>query len=158
MWGEAVHTAIYIKNRLPHRAIKITPYEKLHGKKPSIKHLQSFRRKCYVHVLSEQRKTGSKLLLRAKEGRLVEYVSSTDKIYRGYSLSEHRIVESRQVRFTSLENQQSKSKLNQDEEESTAEETLNSVVLSLRSRRRVQQSNQCLQQQESQESQSDEES
>jgi hypothetical protein len=64
-------------------------------------------------------------------------VSSTDKIYRVYISSEHRIVESRQVRFTSLENQQSKSKPEQDEEESTAEETLNSVVLSLRSRRRV---------------------
>jgi hypothetical protein len=158
MWGEAVHTAVYIKNRLSHRAVKITPYEELHGEKPFIKHLQSFGRKCYVHVLPEQRKAGSKLLLRAKEGRLVGYVSSTDKIYRVYISSEHRIVESRQVRFASLENKQSKSKPEQDEEESTAEETPKSVVLPLRSRRRVQQSNQRLQQQESQESQSDEES
>jgi hypothetical protein len=158
MWGEAVHTAVYIKNRLPHRAVKTTPYEELHGEKPSIKHLQPFERKCYVHVLPEQRKAGSKLLLRAKEGRLVGYVSSTDKIYRVYISSEHRIVESRQVRFAPLENKQSKSKPQQDEEESTAEETLNSVVLPLRSRRRVQQSNQRLQQQESVESQSDEES
>jgi hypothetical protein len=118
--------------------VKITPYEKLHGEKPFIKHLQSFERKCYVHVLSEQRKAGSKLLLRAKEDRLVEYVSSTDKIYRVYISSEHRIVESCQVRFASLEKQQSKSKPEQDEEESTAEETLNSVVLPLRSRRKVQ--------------------
>jgi hypothetical protein len=132
--------------------VKITSYEKLHGEKSFIKHLQSFERKCYVHVLSEQRKTDSKLLLRAKEGRLVEYVSSTDKIYRVYISSEHRIVESRQIRFASLENQQSKSKPNQDEEVSTAEETLNSVVLPLRSRRKVQQSDQRLQQQESEES------
>jgi hypothetical protein len=139
--------------------MKITSYEKLHGEKPFIKHLQPFRRKCYVHVLSEQRKAGSKLLLRAKEDRLVEYVSSTDKIYRVYISSEHRIVESHQIRFAPLENQQSKSKSEQDEEESTAEETLNSVVLSLRSRRKVQQlNNQRLQQQESEESQSDEES
>jgi hypothetical protein len=139
--------------------VKTTPYEELHGEKPSIKHLQPFGRKCYVHVLPEQRKTGSKLLLRAKEGRLVEYMSSTDKIYRVYISSEHRIVESRQIRFASLENQQSKSKSEQDEEESTAEETFNSVVLPLRSRRKVQQfNNQRLQQQESEESQSDEES
>jgi hypothetical protein len=85
-------------------------------------------------------------------------VSSTDKIYRVYISSEHRIVESRQIRFASLENQQSKSKSEQDEEESTAEETSNSVVLSLRSRRKVQQFDQHLQQQESEKSQSDEES
>jgi hypothetical protein len=39
MWEETVHTAIYIKNRLSHRAMKITSYEKLHGEKPFIKHL-----------------------------------------------------------------------------------------------------------------------
>jgi hypothetical protein len=138
--------------------MKTTSYEKLHGEKSFIKHLQSFERKCYVHVLLEQRKTDSKLLFRAKEDRLVEYVSSTDKIYRVYISSEHRIVESRQVRFASLEKQQSKSKSEQDEEESTAEETLNSVVLPLRSRRKVQQFDQRFQQQESEESQSDEES
>jgi hypothetical protein len=139
--------------------VKITLYEELHGEKPFIKYLQSFERKYYVHVLPEQRKAGSKLLLRAKEDRLVGYVSSTDKIYRVYISSEYRIVESRQVRFASLENQQSKSKSEQDEEESTAEETLNSVVLPLRSWRKVQQfNNQRLQQQESEESQSDKES
>src|SRR5215213_8116152 len=67
MWGEAVHTAIYVKNRLSHRAVRTTSYEKLHNEKPSIKHLQSFEQRCYVHVLSKQRKTGSKLLLRAKK-------------------------------------------------------------------------------------------
>jgi hypothetical protein len=138
--------------------MKITSYEKLHDEKSFIKHLQSFERKYYVHVLSEQRKTDSKLLLRAKEDRLVEYVSSTDKIYRVYISSEQRIVESRQVRFTSLDVQQSKSKSKQDEEESTTEETLNSVVLSLRNWRKIQQINQRFQQQESEESQSDEES
>src|SRR5215213_1648731 len=73
MWDEAVHTAVYVKNRLSHRAVQTTSYEKLHDEKPSIKHLQPFEQKCYVHVLSEQRKTDSKLLLRAKKDRLVEY-------------------------------------------------------------------------------------
>jgi hypothetical protein len=67
MWGEAVHTAVYVKNRLPHRAVKTTSYEELHGEKSSIKHLQPFERKYYVYVLSEQRKVDSKLLLRAKK-------------------------------------------------------------------------------------------
>jgi hypothetical protein len=103
MWNETVHTAIYVKNRLPHRAIKTTPYEELHGEKSFIKHLQPFERKCYVHVLSEQRKTDSKLLLRAKKDQLVEYASSIDKIYRIYISSENRIIETRQVRFVSFE-------------------------------------------------------
>jgi hypothetical protein len=138
--------------------MKIISYEKLHDEKSFIKHLQSFERKYYVHVLSEQRKTDSKLLFRVKEDRLVEYMSSTDKIYRVYISSEQCIVESCQIRFASLDNQQSKSKSEQDKEESTTEETLNSVVLSLRSWRKVQQTDQRLQQQESEESQSDEES
>jgi hypothetical protein len=95
MWGEAVHTAVYVKNRLPHRAVKMTSYEELHGEKSSIKHLQSFERKCYVHVLPEQRKAGSKLLLRAKEDQIVGYASSIDKIYRIYISSENRIIETR---------------------------------------------------------------
>src|SRR5215213_5709709 len=162
MWGEAVHTAIYVKNRLSHRAIQTTLYEKLHDEKPFIKHLQPFEQKCYVHVLPEQRKAGSKLLLRAKEGRLVGYTSGTDKIYRIYISSENRIVESRQVKFAPFEeNHTEKQQELRDKEESTREEKEQpeSVVLSLRSWRRVQRTNQQLQQrQRSQESQTDEES
>jgi hypothetical protein len=139
MWGEAVHTAVYVKNRLSHRAIKMTSYEELHDEKLFIKHLQSFGRKCYVHVLSEQRKVGSKLLLRAKKGQIVEYASSIDKIYRIYISSENRIVESRQIRFASFKECQfeHQSEKQHDDEESTAEETLKSVVLSLKSWCRV---------------------
>jgi hypothetical protein len=135
MWGEAVHTAIYVKNRLSHRAVKTTSYEELHGEKPSIKHLQPFGRKCYVHVLPEQRKAGSKLLPRAKEGQLVGYASGIDKIYRIYISSENRIVETRQIRFAPFEENQSEhqSEKQHGDEESTAKETFKSVVLSLRS-------------------------
>src|SRR5215216_4133055 len=160
MWGEAVHTAVYVKNRLPHRAVKTTSYEELHGEKPFIKHLQSFEQKCYVHVLSEQRKAGSKLLPRAKEGRLVEYTSSTDKIYRIYISSEKRIVESRQVKFAPFEEVHTEEQQELEREPTKEEkEQPESVVLPLRSWRRVQRTNQQLQQrQHSQESQTDEES
>src|SRR5215213_2115759 len=161
MWGEAVHTAVYVKNRLPHRAVKTTPYEELHGEKPSIKHLKPFGQKCYVHVLPEQRKAGSKLLPRAKEDRLVGYTSGTDKIYRIYIPSENRIVESRQVKFAPFEENHTEEQQELREEKPTKEEKeqLESVVLPLRSWRRVQRTNQQLQQrQRSQESQTDEES
>ena len=40
LWREAVNTAVYIQNILPHRALgKITPHEKLHSQQPSIAHL-----------------------------------------------------------------------------------------------------------------------
>ena len=68
-------TAVYIKNRLPHSALPTqqTPYEALKGEKPSIKHLQPFGRKCYVHIPEEARPSGSKLLPRAIEGRFLGY-------------------------------------------------------------------------------------
>src|SRR5215213_203154 len=160
MWGETVHTAIYVKNRLPHRAVKTTPYEELHGEKPSIKHLQPFEQKCYVHVLPEQRKAGSKLLPRAKKGRLVGYTSGIDKIYRIYIPSEKRIVESRQVKFAPFEEVHTEEQQELEKKPTKEEkEQPESVVLPLRSWRRVQRTNQQLQQrQRSQESQTDEES
>jgi hypothetical protein len=56
LWAKAYSTAIHIKNRLPHRAFKLTksPYETMFGDKPSIKHLYPFGAKCYVHVPEEK--------------------------------------------------------------------------------------------------------
>jgi len=35
LWSEAINTAVYSKNRVPHKAVKeSTPYEALHGNKP----------------------------------------------------------------------------------------------------------------------------
>ena len=79
--SEAAATAVYIKKRSPHSALPQTPYEALKGEKPSIKHLQPFSRKCYVHIPEEARPSGSKLLPRAIEGRFLGYEKS-DKIYR----------------------------------------------------------------------------
>ena len=100
LWSEAISTAVYFKNRIPHKAVKeSTPYEALHGKKPSIQHLQPVGRKCYVHIPEEQRGLGSKLLPRALEGKFIGYTEST-KIFRIYIPSQHKVTETRQVRFT----------------------------------------------------------
>ncbi|KAI0992189.1 hypothetical protein K3495_g15997, partial [Podosphaera aphanis] len=59
LWAEAAKTFIYVKNIQSHSAInKMTPYEALYGKKPSIKHLQPFGRKCYVLIPKEKRGSG----------------------------------------------------------------------------------------------------
>ncbi|OAE29411.1 hypothetical protein AXG93_2090s1180 [Marchantia polymorpha subsp. ruderalis] len=41
-WGEAIHTAVYLQNRSPSKALPIakTPYELWHGQKPDLSHLE----------------------------------------------------------------------------------------------------------------------
>ena len=69
LWPYMCATAIYLKNRLPHSAVKDrTPYEVLHGKKPMISHLQPFSTECFVHIPEESRPSGSKLQPRAEKG------------------------------------------------------------------------------------------
>src|SRR5258705_702976 len=103
VWSEAIATAVYLKNRVPHKAVKeSTPYEALHGNKPTIQHLQPFGRKCYVHIPEEKRPDGSKLLPRALEGKFIGYTES-NKIFRIYIPSQHKVVQTRQVRFTRLD-------------------------------------------------------
>jgi len=81
LWAEAVNSAVYIKNRLPHRALdKTTPFEKLFGQKPSIIHLQPFGRKCYVHIPEAKRPSGTSLHHTAVDGIFVGYMDS-NKIY-----------------------------------------------------------------------------
>jgi transposase InsO family protein len=103
LWSEAINTAVYIKNRIPHKAVKeSTPYEVIHGNKPSIRHLQPFGRKCFVHIPEEKRPSGSKLLPRAVEGKFIGY-STSNRIFRIYIPSQHRVTETRQVRFSQLD-------------------------------------------------------
>ena len=105
LWAEAAATAVYIKNRLPHSTLpnNQTPYEALKGEKPSIKHLQPFGRKCYVHIPKEARPSGSKLQPRAIEGKFLGYEKS-DKIYRIWNPAKpNQVLVSRDVRFPPLE-------------------------------------------------------
>ena len=96
-------TAVYIKNRLPHSALPQTPYEALKGEKPSIKHLQPFGRKCYMHIPEEARPSGSKLLPQAIEGKFLGYEKS-NKIYRIWNPAKpNQVLISRDVRFPPLE-------------------------------------------------------
>ena len=50
-WAEAVHTAVYLLNRCPTKALnKMTHFEAYNGRKPGIAHLKIFGSVCYVHV------------------------------------------------------------------------------------------------------------
>jgi len=105
LWAEAAATAVYIKNQLPHSRLpdRITPYQALYGRKPSIKHLQPFGRRCYVHIPEEIRPSGSMLLARSIEGIFVGYTAKSNQIYRIWIPSKpNQIRESRDIRFAPI--------------------------------------------------------
>ena len=54
-WAEAVSTAVYLKNRTPSSALKITPYEAWHGSKPKVDHLRVFGCDAFAHIPKDER-------------------------------------------------------------------------------------------------------
>jgi len=57
LWGEAVHTAVYLKNRSPTSTLEtgITPLEAFTGEKPNLAELILFSAKGFKHVSKELR-------------------------------------------------------------------------------------------------------
>ena len=55
-WPEAVRCSAYLKNRSPHKAINMTPFEAYFGTKPNLSHLKIFGCRCYAHIEKENRK------------------------------------------------------------------------------------------------------
>lgn len=56
LWTEATNTAVYLKNRTASITLNgVTPYEKWHGTKPSVRHLKVFSSECYVHISKDLR-------------------------------------------------------------------------------------------------------
>ena len=54
-WGEAVLTAVYLKNRNPTRAVQnMTPEQAWNGRVPTVEHLRPFGCKAYAHVLIQK--------------------------------------------------------------------------------------------------------
>jgi hypothetical protein len=47
-WSWALQYAVFIKNRIPHQSLKVTPYEKFTGNKPDLSNLQIFGSKFYA--------------------------------------------------------------------------------------------------------------
>jgi len=63
LWGEAIMTVTYLKNRSPTTALdQITPYEAWHGKKPDLSNLHTFGCTAYHHVEGARRKLDDKSL------------------------------------------------------------------------------------------------
>lgn len=92
LWGEAVNTANYLRNRSPAADRDCTPYELLFGKKPDISNLRTFGCEAYVHIPKVKR---GKLDNTAEKGIMVGYEPNGYRIL----LDNNRVQLSRDVLF-----------------------------------------------------------
>ena len=95
-WGDAVMTAVYLRNRLPTRALNgVTPYEAWRGEKPDLSHLKVWGCLAYVHV---HRFTRHKLAKRARACVFVGYAPDS-KGWKLYDPHSTRYIIARDVTF-----------------------------------------------------------
>ena len=96
LWGEAVSTIVYLRNRSPHATLNMTPFEKLFQVKPRVDHLRVFGCTAFVKIPDEKRK---KLDPKAQKGIFVGYPEGC-KGYKVYIPATHQMVRSRDVKFS----------------------------------------------------------
>lgn len=102
LWGEAVVTANYVRNRSPVSGKDRTPWELFFGRKPDASILRTFGCRAYVHIPKEKR---TKLDNISDPGILVGYMPGGN----GYRIlmDDGQIVTSRDVVFDEKANQAS---------------------------------------------------
>lgn len=96
LWPFALKHVVYVRNRVPHSSIGVTPFLVMTGEKPSLKNIRVFG--CTAYVLRLPR--GSKFESRALEGVYLETLEHG--IYRVLIIDDDgipRMVESRHVTF-----------------------------------------------------------
>eukprot|EP00795_Rhopilema_esculentum_P014459 gene14460-biopygen4243 len=99
-WGEAVATAVILRNRSPTKAVKdMTPYESFYGIKPDVAHLKVFGCDAYMHIPKELTK---KFDSRSRKCIFVGY-SLYRKAYRLFDPRTKKLYESRDVVFVENE-------------------------------------------------------
>ena len=95
-WGDAVLTAVYLRNRLPTRALNsVTPYEAWRGEKPNLSHLRVWGCLAYVHVPRVKR---NKLAATARACVFVGYPPEA-KGWKLYDPTRGRYIVTRDVSF-----------------------------------------------------------
>ena len=70
LWAQAIHTAIYLKNRCPTTSKMSTPYQLWTGRRANISHLILFSTLRFHHISKAKRSTWEK---NGEEGRVVGY-------------------------------------------------------------------------------------
>jgi len=95
-WGEAMNTAVYIKNQCPTKALNSkTPQEAWSGRKPDVSHLRVFGCKAFTHVPDEKR---TKLESKFMPCVFLGYYEGT-KAYRLMCLKTKKVIKSRNFMF-----------------------------------------------------------
>ncbi|CAL8989009.1 unnamed protein product, partial [Prunus brigantina] len=96
LWAEAVHTAVYLLNRCPTKALRNkTPFEAYSTRKPGVAHLKVFGSVCFVHKPAEGRQ---KLDVKSTKGVFVGY-ATCEKGYRVFDPITRKLLLSRDVVF-----------------------------------------------------------
>ena len=97
MWGAAIKTANYLRNRSPCKSINYkTPYEKMFKKPPSLNHLKIFGSKAYPLILNKKR---SKFEPTAQDNCIMAGYDESDGIYWIYNKSNRSMFRCRDVKF-----------------------------------------------------------
>lgn len=95
-WGECLLCAAHLINTMPLSSVHFSsPYELLHGSKPSLYHLKFFGCLCYVSTVKAHR---SKLDPRSIPCIFLWYPSA-QKAYKVYDLENHKFIISKDIIF-----------------------------------------------------------
>ncbi|WVZ84921.1 LOW QUALITY PROTEIN: hypothetical protein U9M48_031890, partial [Paspalum notatum var. saurae] len=86
-WGEALHTAVYLLNHSPSKAVTVTPYELWTGRKPSLRHLAG----CNAHIKVPNQNC-TKLQPKSTAGIFIGY-SMESKGHRFYDPQNDKLME-----------------------------------------------------------------
>ena len=80
LWTELAHTAVYLRNRSPTRALKDkTPYKAYWGEKPNIEHLRAIGSIVYTRNIEIQLDNlCKKFNLKVRKVRLIGYKKGSD--------------------------------------------------------------------------------
>ena len=98
-WGEAVMTAVYVRNRLPCSANEnnMSPFEARYGRRPDLRHLRPFGVTAYVRIKHHI----TKVVPRAEKGIMIGYgeAVSSQKGWRIYLPASKRVITTTDVTF-----------------------------------------------------------
>ncbi|GBM00220.1 Retrovirus-related Pol polyprotein from transposon TNT 1-94 [Araneus ventricosus] len=97
-WAKAINCTVYIRNRCPTRGLQDEnqpPFQKLFGKKPTVKHFQTFDQKAFA--LNKQPQKG-KFDALSNEYIFIFY-SDENRVYRLFDSQAQKVITSRDVRF-----------------------------------------------------------
>lgn len=95
LWGEALLAACYVHNRIPSRKFKVSPYEKLKGRRPNLEYIRVWGCIAYYRVPDPKR---TKLGPKALRSIFIGYAENS-KAYRLLDLESNVVVESSDVKF-----------------------------------------------------------